>query len=143
MSKRKEEKPLTEQQKKAVAMLYDGEKVQDTAQALGVHRTTIWRWECRRDFRREWNRIDRNLRRKYARREAKRRAEEDAYWDKKLREAEQKLHEISSNITQKPGKDFYEAWNEYEKAACRGRTLAQLMDAIYCPERKRRKGRRS
>ena len=133
---------LTDKQKKAVAMLYDGEKVQDTAQALGVHRTTIWRWECMRDFRREWRRIDRNLRRKYERREAKRRAAEDAYWDQRLKEAEQKLQEISSKITKKPGKDFYEAWNEYEIAACRGRTLAQLMDAIYSRERKRRKGRR-
>ena len=134
---------LTEKQKKAVAMLYEGEKVQDTAQALGVHRTTIWRWECMRDFRREWKRIDRNLRRKYERREIKRRAAEEAYWDQRLKKAEQKLQEISSKITKKPGKDFYEAWNEYEIAACRGRTLAQLMDAIYGPERKRRKGRRS
>ena len=143
MSKRKAEKPLTEQQKKAVAMLYDYERVKDVAAALGVHRTTVWRWENLRGFRKEWNRIDRNLRRKYERREAKRRAAEDAYWDQRLKEAEQKLQEISSKITKKPGKDFYEAWNEYEKAACRGRTLAQLMDAIYNPGRKRRKGRRS
>lgn len=143
MSKRKAEKPLTEQQKKAVAMLYDYERVKDVAAALGVHRTTVWRWENLRGFRKEWNRIDRNLRRKYERREAKRRAAEDAYWSEKLKEAEQKLQEISSKITKKPGKAWYNAWNEYEKAACRGRTLAQLMDAIYNPGRKRRKGRRS
>ena len=134
---------LTEKQKKAVAMLYEGEKVQDTAQALGVHRSTIWRWECRRDFRREWNRIDRNLRRKYERREAKRRAEEEALWEQKRKKAEQKLHEISSKITEKPGKDFYKAWNEYERAVCRGRTLAQLFDELYSWDHKRRKGRRS
>lgn len=142
MSKRKEEKPLTEQQKKAVAMLYDYERVQDVAAALGVHRTTIWRWEKLRGFRKEWNRIDRNLRRKYERWEAKRRAAEDAYWDQRLREAEEKLQKESAKITKMPGKAWYSAWNEYEKAACRGRTLAQLMDAIYNPGGKRRKGRR-
>lgn len=133
---------LTEKQKKAVSMLYEGERVQDTAQALGVHRTTIWRWENTRDFRREWKRIDRNMRRKYERRDAKRRAAEDEYWSQKLKEAEQKLQEISSKITKKPGKDFYKAWKEYEIAACRGRTLAQLLDDIYSPGRKRGKGRR-
>ena len=133
---------LTERQKKAVAMLYDGEKVQDTAQALGVHRTTIWRWECTRDFRREWNRIDRNLRRKYERRDAMREAQEETFWEEKLKIAEQKLHEESAKITKRPGKAWYKAWNEYEKAMCRGRTLAQLFDAIEGRERKRRKGRR-
>lgn len=134
---------LTEKQKRAVAMLYEGKKVQDTAQALGVHRTTIWRWECTRDFRREWKRIDRNLRRKYERREAKRAAQEAAYWDQRREEAERRLNEESAKITTRPGKAWYTAWSEYERAVCRGRTLAQLMDAIYSRERKRRKGRRS
>lgn len=142
MGKRKEEKPLTEQQKKAVAMLYAGEKVCDTAKTLGVHRATVWRWECMRGFQREWNRIDRNLRRRNARREEKRIAEESAYWDQKLREAEQKLQEESAKITEKPDKEWYKAWNEYEKAACRGMTLAQLFDAMNSGGGKRRNRRR-
>lgn len=134
---------LTEKQKQAVAMLYNGELIKDTAQALGVHRTTIWRWECRRDFRREWQRIDRNLRRKYERMDAKREAQEAEYWEKRVQEAEQKLHEESAKITKKPGKAWYRAWNEYEKAMCRGRTLAELFDALEGHDLKRRKGRRT
>ena len=133
---------LTEKQKQAVAMLYSGEKVQDTAQALGVHRTTLWRWRNTRDFRREWRRVDRNLRRKCERWAAKREAQDNAYWDQRVKEAEKKLQDESEKITEKPKKEWYTAWNEYEKAVCRGWTLAQLMDAIYSPERKRRKGRR-
>ena len=140
--KLKPEKPLTETQKKAVAMYYDYERVVDIAAACGVHRSTIYRWTQLRNFRKEWQRIDRNWRRKFERREAKRRAEEDAYWEKKQREAEEKLHEIGAKITKKPGKDWYKAWNEYEKAICRGRTLSQLMDAIFNPNYKPRKGRR-
>jgi len=141
--KRKEEKPLTDLQKKAVAMFYDYERIKDIAAACGVHRTTIWRWSKLRGFRKEYNRIDRNWKRKFERQDLKRIAAENAYWDQKVADAEKKLQEISSKIKGKPGKDFYSAWNEYEKALFRGRSLSQLMDAIYGDKPKRHKRRRA
>ena len=48
---------LTDRQKEAVRLLcIESMKVQDTAAALGVHRTTIWRWSRKRAFRQEWDR---------------------------------------------------------------------------------------
>ena len=125
-----------------MALFYDCERVKDIAAACGVHRSTIWRWQQLRGFRKEWNRIDRNWRRKIERREVKRRAQEEAYWEQRRKEAEEKLQKASEKITNKPGKDFYDAWNEYEKAMCRGRTLAQVLDALYNRERKPAKARR-
>jgi len=46
-------RPLTDQQRQAVQLMFDGEKVIDIAAAVGVHRCTIWRWYQRKDFRRE------------------------------------------------------------------------------------------
>jgi hypothetical protein len=131
---------LTENQKKAVAMLFDGAKVQDTAQAVGVHRTTIWRWKKTKDFRREWNRISRNLRRKYERKEARRRAEESALWDTRRRQCEEKVKAEAAKISGRPGPAFYRAWNDYEKALCRGMSLSRLFDLLLEAERKYSKG---
>ena len=132
---------LTENQKRAVAMLYGGARVQDTAKALGVHRTTIWRWENTRDFRKEWKRIDRNTRRRFERWTAKKEAERAAYWDQRRIETEQRLQELTQKIRTRPGKAWYKAWNDYEKALCRGKTLAQLTEDIFGGKRKRHKGR--
>ena len=132
MSKRKKkpERPLTDQQKKAVAMYYDYDPRQEIAAACGVHRTTIWRWSKTRAFWREWKRIDYNNRRKWERRDAKRRAEEDAYWEEEERKAKAKLDELSAKITTKPGKEWYKALHEYEKAQLRGKTLAERLAAL-------------
>ena len=140
--KLKPEKPLTETQKKAVAMYYDYERVRDIAAACGVHRSTIYRWTQLRNFRKEWQRIDRNWRRKFERREAKRRAEEDAYWEEKERETKKKLDELSAKITKKPGKEWYKAYDEYMKACLRGKTLAQVFNAFDGLRPKHRKRRR-
>lgn len=140
--KLKPEKPLTETQKKAVAMYYDYERVRDIASACGVHRSTIYRWTQLRNFRKEYLRIDRNWRRRFERREAKRQAEEDAYWEKKQRETEEKLHELSAKITTKPGKEWYKAHDEYMKACLRGKSLSDVMSAFYGTKPKRRKRRR-
>lgn len=35
---------ITDQQKQAVKLFYQGMKVHEVAQAIGVHRTTLWRW---------------------------------------------------------------------------------------------------
>lgn len=138
--KRKPEAPLTEQQKKAVRMLYEGSRIQDIAAALGVHRTTVWRWECKRGFVREWKRIDYNYRRKYERRQIRMELEREEYWAKKVREAEEKLHELAPKRGGKPGKEWQKAYKEYEKAIGRGHTLAELMERIYGSKRKKRQG---
>lgn len=126
----KPEKPLTETQKKAVAMYYDYERVVDIAAACHVHRSTIYRWAKLRGFWKEWNRINYNMKRKFERREAKRRAEEDAYWEEEERKAKAKLDELSAKITTKPGKEWYKALHEYEKAQLRGKTLAECLAAL-------------
>ena len=126
----KPEKPLTETQKKAVAMYYDYERVVDIAAACNVHRSTIYRWAKLRGFWKEWNRINYNMKRKFERREAKRRAEEDAYWEEEERKAKAKLDELSAKITGKPGKEWYKALHEYEKAQLRGKTLAECLAAL-------------
>ena len=128
--KRKPDKPLTETQKKAVRMCYEWEPIKDIAAACGVHRSTIWRWQQLRGFDREWKRIDYNERRKWERRDAKRRAAEDAYWEEQERKAKAKLDELSAKTTTKPGKEWYKALEEYEKAQLRGKTLAECLAAI-------------
>jgi hypothetical protein len=129
--KRRPEKPLTETQKKAVAMYYEWEPIKDIAAACGVHRSTIWRWSQLKAFDREWKRIDYNMRRKFERREAKRRAAEDAYWDEQVRIARAKLEEESAKIKGKPGKSWYEAYENLTKAELRGKTLAECLNAFY------------
>ena len=145
MSKRKKkpDKPLTEKQKRAAAMLYEMDPVKDVAAELGVHRSTIWRWECLPAFRREWNRIDRNWRRRFERHEAKRETAENAYWEKRIAEAKQKLDEESAKIVNKPGKAWDKAWKEYEIAICRGRSWAELLDDVFSDKPRRRKRRRA
>lgn len=128
--KKKPEKPLTENQKKAVAMLYEYDPVNEVAAACGVHRTTIWRWTQLRGFRKEWRRIDYNWQRKFERREAKRRAQEDAYWEEQERIMKAKLDEETAKIKGKPGKSWYEAYNNYTKAQLRGKTLAECLAAM-------------
>ena len=132
MSRRKlkAEKPLTDLQKKAVAMFYDYEPIKDIATACGVHRTTIWRWSKLRGFRKEWRRIDYNWQRKFERRDAKRRAQEDAYWEEEERKAKAKLDELSAKITGKPGKEWYKAYDEYTKTLLRGKSLADCLAAM-------------
>lgn len=54
--KRKAERPLTEQQKKAAALLAQTGRVGETARAVGVHRTTLTRWWKKKAFCREFDR---------------------------------------------------------------------------------------
>lgn len=61
MSKRRKKqarKPLTDQQKRAAQLMFDGHPIGEVAAILGVHRSTIWRWRNRKDFQREFSRIN-------------------------------------------------------------------------------------
>ena len=141
MSKRKKkhpEKPLSETQKKAVAMLYDCYSIKEIAEACGVHRSTVWRWEQKRGFWREYKRIDRN----WARRYAYRRKKEEAEREKRLQELEENMHKEAAKITGKPTKSFYKACDEYEKALFGGFSLSQALDFIFTGKLPKRKGRR-
>ena len=136
--KRKEEKPLTEQQKQAARLLWEGERIGDIAQAVGVHRSTVWRWEQKRGFWREYKRIDRN----WARRYAYRRKKEEAEREKRLQELEENMHKEAAKISGKPTKSFYKACDEYEKALFGGFSLSQALDFIFTGKLPKRKGRR-
>ena len=140
---RKKEKPLTEQQKKAVSMLYECYPINEIAAALGVHRTTVWRWSNLRGFKREWKRLYYNEERRIMRREIKREEEERKYWEQRQREAKQKLDEENAKIKTKPGPAWYKANKEYEIALCRGHTLAELFSMIDKLKRKRSKRRKA
>lgn len=43
---------ISEKQKQAVRMLFEGERVGDIAAAVGVHRSTLWRWFRRPEMQR-------------------------------------------------------------------------------------------
>ena len=125
--KRKEERPLTEQQKQAARLLWEGERVGDIAKAVGVHRSTVWRWEQKRGFWREFKRIDRN----WARRFAYRRKKEEAEREKRIKELEENMHKEAAKITGKPTKSFYKACDEYEKALFGGYSLSQCLELLF------------
>ena len=135
-------KPLTEKQKQAVAMVYDDERITDIAASLGVHRTTIWRWQQKREFRKEWLRIDRNWRRKLVRREAKIKAQEEAYWSAEEEKWKKKLDEEGQKIVREPGKAWYKAYNEYMRAVLHGRSLSDVLKSFETGEYKPRKRHR-
>lgn len=128
--KQKQERPLTEAQKRAAEMLFHYRRVKDVASALGVHRSTIWRWKKLRAFRKEWSRLDRNADRRFKRKMEKLRAEQDAYWSQREKEADKKLHETAQNPRKKAGKILDRAWDEYTKALFRGRNMEQLLSDI-------------
>lgn len=121
-------RPLSEQQKKAVQMTYDCYwSVQEIADELGVHRSTVWRWKQMREFWREWHRIDRNNRRRYERRETKRMIQEEEYWAERIKIAEEKLQKESDKVVNKPGKAWFKAYDEYMKTCLYGRSWTDII----------------
>ena len=137
---------LTEKQKMAVAMLYNMTPVKDVAAAAGVHRTTVWRWSKKRDFRKEWQRIDRNTRRRYERWRIKKDIEWHRERDRRMAEADaeldKKLHEIEGKTGKSHQKAVNSAWNSYVNTLFNGRSLAEILSVIYDDKPIRRRRRR-
>ena len=113
---------LTEAQKKAVYLLRSGQQVQEVAAALGVHRCTIWRWECKKDFGREWKRLEREDRktRRQRFRQSERyisRQKEKQTARRKLRRLEKQMHEAAASGNLKLMERAYEEYkNQLFKA---------------------------
>ena len=57
MHKKTARRPLTDQQRQAAQLIFDGHRIGHIAAQIGVHRTTIWRWYKRKDFQKEIDRI--------------------------------------------------------------------------------------
>ena len=115
-------------------MLYDDEPVQAVAAALGVHRTTVWRWRESKAFRLEWQRIDHNERRRLKRLNEKliaQREAEAAQWQELVRICEVNLDKAAGKCTNKPTNAFNKAYKEYEKALFHGYTLSEAVDILF------------
>ena len=48
---------LNAQQQQALGLLTTGLRIEEIAETLGVHRSTIWRWRQEPEFIAQWNRI--------------------------------------------------------------------------------------
>lgn len=137
---------LTEKQKMAVNMLYEMTPVKDVAAAAGVHRTTIWRWSKKREFRKEWQRIDRNARRRLERWQIKWDIEQHRKREILAAEADAALEEKLREIESKPGKNHQKAinsaMNSYANLLFHGRSWAEVLSLFDDDKPKRRKRRR-
>jgi len=110
-------RPLTDQQRRAAQLIFDGYHQGDIAAILGVHRSTIWRWRNRKDFQREINIIsDRWVRNK--RRESLKEWHNSPEYKQQQRRkyaARRKLKKLEERLTEAGNKGNMK---EY-KAACR------------------------
>ena len=125
---------LMERQRQAARLLYDDEPVQSVAAALGVNRSTVWRWRKAKAFRLEWQRLDHNFQRRCKRLSEKLIAEreaEAAQWQELVRICEEKLDKEASKITSKPTNAFNKAYKDYEKALFHGYTLSEAIDILF------------
>ena len=119
---------LTDKQKQAARMFYNCERIGDIALAVGVHRTTVWRWRKKRSFKQELSRLawndERRLQRRIQRAERKR----EEYWTKRLADAEKKLQETAENGRPR---DMDRAWKEREICLFRGYSWAEVEDMLW------------
>ena len=127
-------------------MLYNMDRVKDVSAALGVHRTTIWRWSQQRDFRKEWQRIDRNARRRYDRWWVKMDIRRQREWERRQAEADaelqEKLRQIEGTTGKKHQKAVRSAWNSYANSLFQGRSWAEVLSLLDDDKPKRRKRRK-
>lgn len=117
---------LTEQQKKAAQMLCDGWSIPETAEAVGVHRVTVWRWTKRRDFRRERRRINHNSQRRAKRALARAERERLAKWQPAIEKAEKDLEKAGKSIHKGYTPALNHAWNELKTASMQGVEWSQV-----------------
>ena len=111
---------LTEQQKKAVSMLWNGGKVQDVAAALGVHRCTIWRWKKKKAFWKEWDRLHRirhkEMLRRYKQSDEYKQFKRDQYNAKRrANRLEKKVKEAADRIKGGNTKEFDRLWEKWKR----------------------------
>ena len=125
---------LTDAQKKAAKMINDGERVGEVAQAVGVHRVTLWRWRKTKEFKRELKRLAYNDERRLQRAMAKFQKKYEQYWQKRMEEAEEKLEEACNKMrqseTKKNMRAIEKAWDERTIAGLMGYTLDEAEDII-------------
>jgi len=91
-------KPLTEQQKRAALLLFEGGRMGDTAAAVGVHRATLWRWYKRPDFQREINRISAEWQKAYKKKILQELRAEQAERARKRRNALRRLRRAEKRL---------------------------------------------
>ena len=102
---------LTEKQKEAVRLLcVEGKGVCETAALLGIHRCTLWRWSCKKDFEKEWNRLLKETRKQWN----KARMEHRKKWKRCLMDIDKQIASV------KAGNGPYEALTALraERARC-------------------------
>ena len=102
---------LTEKQKQAVQMIFDGMRIQDIAAALGVHRCTIWRWSRKKEFSRESKRLMKEYIREWRKQSGfyERRKEHR----RQLRQLEKDMDKAAGTIRNGRTSALDSAWKEY------------------------------
>ena len=121
---------LIEKQKQAARMLFEGERVQDVANTLCVHRTTVWRWKDQKPFKLEWQRLAHNEQRRMKRLKEKYAAEREAYWEDQRQIYEELLQREIDKCDSKPTKAVEKAWKAYENALFRGYSLSEILGSL-------------
>ncbi len=103
---------LTDKQRKAVQMLFDGYAVQDAAAALGVHRCTLWRWSQRKEFAREWSQIQKDYVRDLLKRSGWYERRKDHR--RQLRQIEKQLNDAAGRVRNGHTRALDAVWKEYK-----------------------------
>ena len=112
---------LTDRQKLAIEMLADDERINTIAHVCGVHRTTIWRWTQKKEFRRELRRCTREQRRELDR-TMKTIRQRQRRWEKRQSEKIELLGErlqaeaAKTGKNSKPSPAFYKLSRELDRA---------------------------
>ena len=120
---------LTEKQKQAVQMIFDGMKIQDIAAALGVHRCTIWRWRRKKEFDREGKRLMREYIREWRK--------QSGYYERRkehrrrLRQIEKQLDIVAGSVRNGHTGALDAVWKEYRSC---------LFESEFGPSRRAGRG---
>ena len=128
-------RPLTDQQKEAARLIFETGRIGATAAAVGVHRTTIWRWYKRKDFQREIDRAHDKWQREY-RREVLREMRKSPEHKRKLaarrrlKRLELKLSEAGNSGDMRAYRQAEKAYNEcFNEAYLGGRSLFSFFNS--------------